>query len=333
MLAKFYTECAEGISEKGSTLTVGKLADIFFNEEIKRNCKESTITNKESMIKIWIKPYFENKKAVKLKRKDVQSWINEMYDEGKSIRYIRNVYVILNQIYNYGIRMEYFNNSPCNNIIFPKTSKKEARYYNDDDVKKIIKGLYEEESVNGYECAYMLALFGGLRRGEILALTWEDIDFKACTVSITKNRVTYKKGIHIGTPKTPTSIRTIAIPEEVIDKLKELKKRQLEYLDRIGSKAVYSNAVIMNKFGKYCCSSNVIKNLKSFCEKNDVPFYGLHSFRHTHVSMLVSIGTDVSQVSKRLGHANINTTLSIYTHLFKDTDKDVADALSKSFLE
>ena len=143
-------------------------------------------------------------------------------DKVLSPKSVRNYYSILSGMMNFAVQMELVDSSPCHNIRLPRNQKKEARYYNKDEVALFLQAL---ENVSEHELKYKavvyVALFGGLRNGEIMGLNWDDLDEDERTISIHRTRYIKKGGIYEDVPKTQKSIREITLPDHVIALLKE----------------------------------------------------------------------------------------------------------------
>lgn len=189
---------------------------------------------------------------------------------------------------------------------------------------------------------FYLAMFTGCRRGELVALTWEDIDFTNSSIRINKSACRVKGEIIIKTTKTKGSIRTIAVPAAVITLAKHWKKEQALYRFTIGTQWIGDNHVFIRWNGEmmgldtpYHAFHRIIKNYNSNRKKGEteLPLIPLHGLRHTSATLLISQGVDIRTVSGRLGHANTSTTLNIYSHALKELDKTAADKLESLFIK
>ena len=180
-----------------------------------------------------------------------------------------------------------------------------------------------------YKVAVYIALFGGLRKGEILGLNWDDVNFNESTIRIKRTRMIKPgEGIYEDTPN-----RAIALPVEIMSMLKTLKAQQLELKLLLQNKYEDCLAIFRGDNGMPLYPQVLQRWFARFLEDNGLRHIGLHSLRHTHASMLIYLGTDKMQVSSRLGHSQLSTTLNIYTHLFEDSDKRIASDLSDQFLK
>ncbi len=347
-LALFYADCVNGKVNKSTPITVAELADQWHEEYVLRHLKVSARRGIDPAIKIWIKPLLGNKKVSKVKRLDVQKWVNHLADpqertnkKGEKVirqlspKTVRNYYSALRGMFDFAVDMGIVEDTPCKNIRMPKKDHKEATYFSIEEVSALLEALSALQSDElKFKVAIYLGLFGGLRKGEIMGLNREDIDFERCEVSIRRTRmIKPKEGIYEDTPKTDKSIRTVALPPEVMAEIRRLIGQQKEQKLQLQNQYRESPALLRNDHGDPLYPQVLQRWFTRFLEKNSLPHAGLHSLRHTHASMLVHLGTNEMQVSSRLGHSQLSTTLNIYTHLFEDADKKIAEDLSSNFLK
>lgn len=333
-LAKFYAECEAGKVSKSNPVTISELAETYYTEHVQRHLKKSAAVSAETIIRLHISPIIGSKKVTKATRLDVQQWINALSDEGLSPKTIRNCYSTLSGIFQFAIDMNIVDDTPCKNIRFPKSQRQEMNYYTIDEVKLLLKALDQlpEEELH-YKAAIYISLFGGLRKGEILGLNWDDVNFDTGELRIQRSRMYAPgTGTYEDSPKTEKSNRTVAVPNEVIDLLQRLQLQQKYRKLSAGQKYTDSPAVIRSSTGSPLHPSVFYRWWAAFIKKNDLRHVGLHALRHTHASMLAHLGEDKVKVSNRLGHSQLSTTLNIYTHLFEETDRTLADNLSSAFL-
>ena len=162
--------------------------------------------------------------------------------------------------------------------------------------------------------AYNLLFFTGIRLGELLALTCDDIDYKNNSILINKSYQRLHQVDIVSAPKTPSSIRKVDVPAKVMILLHE-------YIQRLPPEYP-SDARIFYNLGK----NNLSRPLKSTAKLAGVPEICIHDLRHSHATLLYNLGIPVKDASVRLGHAKIQTTLDIYTHI-SNTDQSVSQLL------
>lgn len=183
---------------------------------------------------------------------------------------------------------------------------------------------------------FSLAIYSGMRKGEILALKWPDIDFTTDTVSITKAVTMVAGKPFIKAPKTKSSYRTVTIPHTLTVQLEQLRESQEEYRRKVGDYwkgddflFIQEDGRMMNYSTPYHALQTIIAQYNADHDPEDqlprIPFHGL---RHTSATLLISEGhQDPRTVANRLGHAQTSTTLNIYTHALREGDRRAASGL------
>lgn len=188
---------------------------------------------------------------------------------------------------------------------------------------------------------FNLAIYGGLRKGELLALEWSDIDFDNDTVSITK-AVSVVAGQQITKePKTKTSRRTVSIPHFLTQRIKNLKRDRLKYRLSLGDYwqgeewlFIQANGKQMSYSTPYSAFQDTIARYNSGKDaEKQLPAIPFHGLRHTSATLLIASKQDVRTVSSRLGHAQASTTMNIYAHALQETDRKAVNALENLLLK
>ena len=251
---------------------------------------------------------------------------------------ISNMYMVFKDILDCALDDDLIIKNPLKEKSFipPKVVKKEIEFLQEDDIKKLLP-ILDKVHIKWKTIIYLL-LYSGLRRGEALALEWNDIDLNTGEIVINKTiQYIAKIGIIEKAPKTKTSFRTINIPKECLNVLIEYKewqdKEKLNMGDLWNSKITLkdkdykeftkkNNKLFTQWNGIPMFPDSINDFIKDLCEEYGFNFHP-HSLRHTYASLLLRAGTPVKLVSSMLGHNNATTTLNIYTHIFKD-DKSIA---------
>lgn len=194
--------------------------------------------------------------------------------------------------------------------------------YELEDHKKIVE--YTRNNGQLYWIYYLL-IATGMRFGEAVALTWADVNLKKRTIKINKTSVElHGSPIIQPHPKTSAGNRTISIPENVADFLKEVKKSLDPDLN-------YRNLVIPNTRYNVVTSANTNRRWKKVCAILDIPYQGVHSLRHTWATRALEKGVDVKTVSVMLGHKNVITTMNIYQDVLAAHKASAADKMDDLF--
>jgi integrase len=180
------------------------------------------------------------------------------------------------------------------------------------------------------EALWLLLLTSGLRRGESLALQWDDLDFNTGTLGVSKALVQIDGVPTMSEPKTLKSYRTIAVGVETLDGLKTHRRRQSE--ERLGSTEwAEGDYIFTRKDGSLLRPDQVYVSFKRLVSEAGLPWIRLHGLRHTMASLALQSGVDVATVSERLGHADVGITTRTYLHGSAESDRQAAMALDRSW--
>lgn len=282
-----------------SDITFKKLVEEYISSREYR-CKESTRERYLRYLKCNLK-YLHNKKAKKVTKRDIEQIVILLKEQKIANKTINCIILFLRSVYNYGISNKWLSENPAKlTETLPNSQKKDKDFLTEQEMQKYIQ--YIKDYPINKQAPLLTALLTGMRIGELLALEWNDIDFKTKQISINKQVLNNK----ISTPKTDSSIRKVDMSDMVIDSLIKLKKEQ----------KVLSHIVFCNKCGGYMKRNAFIKNwFKPIMAKLGKADYTFHSLRHTYTSYLLSNGVPVKYVQEQLGHSSASTTLEIYNHI------------------
>ena len=208
----------------------------------------------------------------------------------------------------------------------PKPEGKEIEFLNESEIKELIKALRQEPIQ--YQTMVMIAIYTGMRRGELFGLEWKDIDFDNKTLSIIRtSQYIGNKRIITKEPKTKSSIRTLTISDTLIKQLRRYKVWQNQERLKVGADWVDKDRLFTQWNGEPMYPDTLTKWFNQFLKRHNLRHVTLHSVRHSNATLLIAEGTDIRTVSNRLGHAQTSTTLNIYTHALTSKDKQAADTL------
>ena len=247
----------------------------------------------------------------------------------------KNYLAFVSNAFTYAVKNEYIKESPCKAIEVTETESEERDPYTLDEEVALLKKLNEKGAPTHYKVFFMLLIHLGMRKGEALAIEWKDIDFSAKSVFIRRNSQ-YRNsstGVYTTLPKTKGSIRCLKLPDEIIDLLPKLKAEQEELKRNVGDNWVEYYRLFTTWNGEPMRPNRPYTWLQKFCEREDLPFKGLHNFRHALVTNLVHERTDIATVSSIVGHSNPNITLGIYTHEIKEAIARGCDTISNLLKE
>jgi integrase len=204
----------------------------------------------------------------------------------------------------------------------PKRQKHEPEFFEVEELQRILDAL-EEEPLRYRVMTYLL-IYTGARKGEVMGLRWDAVDWKKNQLHLVENRV-YCEGIGTtsGTLKTGES-RTVTVSPDVMDLLKQWRIEQTTLFSDLGVSP--SGYVLTNDNGQPMHPDRPTAWLDDFSKRHGLPHIHPHSFRHTQASLLIAEGVDILTVSKRLGHSKVSTTMDIYAHALAKSDEKAAVA-------
>ena len=336
-----------GLHFEPSEISVSDYFDYWYKNYVTLELKINTQQSYKNYIENHIKPSIGIYKLKSLTPTILQEFVNSKYINGFSKSHLTNLMGVLSGALKYAVHpCNFIKGSPMLYVKFPKYehSRTDAnhKYIKPEEFEKIIDRFPYGST---FYLPIMIGYYTGFRIGETLGLTWDDIDLENKKISI--NKIIYynedTKLWYFGTPKTPTSTRTIEIGNTLLNILKKYKKDQLQNKLKYGCHytCVYEGIeIIDNKeyrplyFLKANIPSGTLKKVEMVCTKEDgeivtpnsfkyaskVINYGLgitfnyHSLRHTHATTLIENGAEIKDVQVRLGHANIETTYNTYVH-------------------
>lgn len=285
-----------------SSMTVSRLLYWYIQSFVDNGGKETTERGYRTAAKA-VNKYLGNMKAKDITLSQIEACISKMNANPKTIK---NRISLLNSAYKSAIRRGLLNYNPCEYALIPKQVKPDINILSEDDIPRFLKAL-DSRSLD-FKVFCELALFCGLRRSELFGLYKSDIT-DVVTVNKVRHRINGEDVIQ--TPKTKSSVRTLAVPKFVQQDVALLIKDQQ-------SRPHNSEFLILNGFGEPVHHSWANKHLNALIANNDLPHITVHGLRHTYASMLINAGIPIAEVSTQLGHASIDITLRTYTHLFTD---------------
>lgn len=239
-------------------------------------------------------------------------------------------YIVLHALFENAVENEILQFSPMQNMKRPKPRKdeiaKEAIVYTESEIQNIIECLNQEPLK--WKALIMFAIDSGCRRGEIIGLKWEEIDFKTGKVNICRNaQYTSGKGTYISTPKNGKS-RVIYLNPPALKVLAEWKRKQAflhftQGLPNNGFCFTQDNGEMMNPQAP-------TSYLTRFGKKYNLPGIHPHALRHTMATISIVNGADIVSISKKLGHSNTSITLDVYSHANEEAQQRANDVLAEA---
>ena len=337
----FENECSQGMQD--ASIKFQKFAEQWIEEYAKLNHRSSTL-QRDMQIASRVFPALGYMHLNKISSRDIQRFINSLAQNGVnkntggalSRKTITHHLSFISSVFEYAIKMDMLTSNPCKRVTIPKydangniSSTAEKKIYTKEQTRQFIDMLDKAEMK--YKVFFTLAIYTGCRRGELMGLEWKDIDHDTGLISISRtSNYTSGKGIYTDTTKTRNSLRTIYIPQNIIELLRQYQKEQTEYKKHLGN-LWKEHDRLFTKFNGEPMSLNAPYTwLRKQCKKIGFPFYGVHTFRHLNASLQINAGVDPTTVAASLGHSTPQTTLSIYSHFFNEAKIKASNAIAEA---
>ncbi len=299
---------------KNPTILFSSLASNYM-EDMQHRLKPTTLRGKQTIIEKKLIPYFGKLQICNIDAEMIRRWQNELiaYRDEKGQPYAETyLYTInaqLSAILNYAVSYYKLPSNPCRIAGFiGKNRADEMNFWTQEEFEHAMK--YEKKIT--YQIAFKILFYSGIREGELLALTPQDILRDEAAIDINKNYAVVDGLEFFLTPKTKRSIRTVTIPET-------LHKQILDFVD---SMALEPEERIF-----YVKKDGLLTEFRRMTKRAGNKPIRIHDLRHSHVAMLVNMGVIIEEVSHRLGHDSVKTTWDTYSHLYPGTDKVLAQKI------
>lgn len=323
---KMINELQNGTYVEPSNETLAEFIESWL-EHKKTTVSDSTYDFYESYTNNHIVPALGNVKLKDIKPITIQNFYNSLVkNSGLSLHSVAHVQRITKIILNHAVRLKVIRENPASDIDIVKVPKKEQKVWTKEQVDKFI------EAARGHIhfIAFYLAVFTGMRQGEILGLKWDCVDFENRTIYV-RRALKRSNGGELKDLKNTSSYRSIAMNDLLYEELKKHKRKQNEIKLRMGQAYNDQGFVVATKVGTFVLHSNLSRAFRLICEKIDVPKIRFHDLRHTHASLLLSLKQHPKVVQERLGHSSIEMTMDIYSHMMPNMQKEAVKELDKLF--
>ena len=337
-----------GSVSTGKDYKLSEYAEYFLD-----NLSPSTVTWYEDMLRLRIIPAMGSKRLSQIRPADINTFIKNLSKNGRSQRRgrplssssIKAHYACLSTMFSQAVYWEFIPYSPCGKVKPPQLKHVEMRFLSDNQSLIFLEALNSEEIK--YQAAALIAIFSGMRRGEIAGLHWDDIDFINKTISIKRTRKHIRGVGYVDKDtKTESSKRTNSLPATVFSALASLKMEQNTKAIKLKGKWVDDPHVFKQWNGLAMTDDALYQWLKKFIQRirkaqveaaskdgreidqsELFPDIRFHDLRHTNAALLIAEGVDIQIIKKRLGHAQATTTLNMYGHSLDERDIKASEKL------
>lgn len=284
----------------------------LYKKDVDPHLREHTIQTKDFRIKKHLIPFFGGMNLKDIDAKRVIAWQNDLIQQGLNISYMKALQETLSSIFNHAVKLYGLKANPCSLAGPPRSANEEKKHMRFWTLKEYTKVIAEVSDIKA-KTAIALLYWSGMRKGELLALTWEKLDFKEGTVTIDRSYQRLK-GRAVVTPTKTGERRCIMLPRHMIELLQEYKAH---CFDTSPQAPVF---LWEKRF--------IEKGIAEGCRASGVKRIHVHGLRHSHASLLIQEGVNIVLISKRLGHAKVSMTLDTYSHFYPTEEQEVMNKLN-----
>lgn len=316
-----------------SKMTVSQWLDTWQVEYL-ANVKPSTVSSYEATIRNHLKPGIGAIRLDALTTHDIQAFYNSLQSSTEnrkalSAKTIKNIHGILHHALQQALLNNYIRSNPANACVLPKAARKKVKPMNENQIADFIKAIRGHR----YEVMFLVALFTGIREGEVCGLQWECVNFDDGTILIDKQLQSLRGKVRGDSEKytlVPTKNgreRTITAAPFIMDLLRKTKQTQEKNRQEFADIFEENGLVFTDETGKRITPQALYRAFKMVVTELGMPDVRFHDLRHSYAVVSLKSGDDVKTVQENLGHATSAFTLDIYGHVTEKMKKDSANRM------
>jgi integrase len=322
-LQKALQEQQQGTLPTGPKQTLKQYLEYWLEEVHKPTIRLSSYVKYRRLIYIHILPELGHVQIQKLTPQQVQALYKKKGEEGLSPKMINSIHGVLHKALDNAVRWHLVSSNVCDLLSPPRVVTQEIQPLTPDQARRLI------EAARGHrlEAVLMLAITTGLRRGELLALRWQDIDFEGQSLQVRRTVDFFAgHGGYVETePKTAKGRRKITLPPFVIDVLKQHRVEQLELRLKACTAWEEHDLVFTGLHGNYLNPRYILKMFAQLLQEASLPHLRFHDLRHSAATLLLGMGVHPKVVQEILGHSTISMTMDTYSHVLPSMQKEAME--------
>lgn len=293
-------------------------------QQYRNTVKESTLQNTLTLFRSHILPRFGKMYIHKIKITHCQDAVNHWFKVLKNYRIVKS-YTGL--VFRHAMKLGIITSDPTALLTMPVAldrvdDEEVENFFSKNELLAFLEGIDSRK----WKTFFRVLAYSGFRKGEVLVLTWNDINFIASTISVGKTlTIGLENKLIVQTPKTKKSKRTVSMDPGTMGMLKDWKKVQAEEMLSLGFNVMKPEQLVFtNLKNQFINPQKVGQMMIKYCEKAGVKYITPHGLRHTHCSILFEAGATLKDVQARLGHSDIQTTMNIYAHVTEQKKEETA---------
>ncbi|MCL5736933.1 MAG: site-specific integrase [Actinobacteria bacterium] len=305
-------------------MTVESYLNTWLEQVVKPNCKPLTYATYKSIVDNHLNKGIGTAKLAKLTPAQVRGLLNKRRDNGLSVRRVQLIREVLRNALNQAMKDGLVSRNVAALASGPKTVKNPVNPFDPEEVQTFLRAAKNDR----LEALWTLTLATGLREGEVLALRWEDVDLEAGLLQVRHALQRVKgQGLQLVTPKSRSSLRTVAIPKIAVESLRQHRLKQKQEAAWGRKRWQDTGHVFTTKIGTALDSHRLWVEYKKLLKAAGLRDQRFHDLRHCCASLLLTQGVSPRTVMETLGHSQISLTMNTYSHVVDALKQDAADRM------
>jgi integrase len=327
-LTRLLSEAQKGTYVEANKETVASFLNRWDRDWAASNVSAKTLERYRQLIKNQILPQIGSMQIQKLRPVHLTELYGRLLNGGLAPRTVGHVHRVLHRAFGHAATWDIIQQNIAMLVEPPRVEAGEITVLTEDQIGRVLHHL-EGRTMRPI---IALALATGMRRGELLALRWQDVDLDGGRIKVERSLEQTRSGLRFKSPKTKHGRRAITIPPSIVTELRLHRAKQQERRLKLGLGRAPDDSLVFARWDGSTRSPHwLTQKFALAMAALGLPGVTLHSLRHSHASALIASGMDVLTISRRLGHASAAITLAVYGHLFRNTDVRAAEIMEATF--
>lgn len=325
------TELDKGQYVAPCKMTVAEWLDIWSDDYLGA-VKPATVCAYKGTIKTHLKPGLGATRLDALDTQLIQTFYNDLIRPGKerkavSPKTVKNIHGVLHKALQQALVNGYIRRNPTEGCVLPRVEKKQIKPMDEDQITAFLKAIRGHQ----YEYLFIVTLFSGMRKSEVLGLTWDCVNFKKGTITINKQlqMVRGGNGEYRLAPTKNSKSRIITLAPFVLETLRSVQKKQHNDYMVYGDMWENTGFVFTNPLGQHLKTHTVYTNFKAIVKELGYSETRFHDLRHSYAVASIKSGDDIKTVQENLGHATAAFTLDVYGHVTDQMKRESAARMER----
>lgn len=325
---------AQGRYVEPAKLTVAEFLHQWLENYAKPNVRPTTYAMYEMLIRVHVIPALGSIPMAKLRPLDVQKFYAEKLNSPRadgqpgtlSPKTVKHIHEVLRVAFHSAVQWQLIEKSPIDAVEAPRVPDRPPLVWTQEQCMEFLNVASEHRLF----AAFFLLLTTGMRRGEVLGLMWQDVNFDHQYISVQRALVPTPDGLRLQELKTKSSRRLVSLPDITVRVLQQHWQNQIKERDLFQEMYEDHGLVFCTEMGKPLDPRNFKRTFDGLIKKAGVPQIRIHDMRHTHATLLLAAGIHPKVVAERLGHAEVTTTLKVYSHVLPSLQREAANAIERT---